>query len=141
MLPDIAYHIGKFNRGYTKLVNLWGADHHGYIPRMKAAMQALGKNADALEVDIIQMVRLVEDGMEVKMSKRTGNAVTVRELCEEVGVDAVRYNFVQRALDTHLDFDLGLARKQSNENPVYYAQFVRFCVRQAMRKSLSHLIY
>lgn len=135
LVPDIAYHITKFERGFEKLVNFWGADHHGYIPRMKAAMQALGKNKDQLEVDIIQMVRLVEDGAEVKMSKRTGNAVTIRELCEEVGVDAVRYNFVQRALDTHLDFDLGLARKQSNDNPVYYAQYAhaRMCsiLRQA----------
>ncbi len=135
LLPDIAYHIGKFNRGYTKLVNLWGADHHGYIPRMKAAMQALGKDPNALEVDIIQMVRLVEDGKEVKMSKRTGNAVTVRELCEEVGVDAVRYNFVQRALDTHLDFDLGLARKQSNENPVYYAQYAHARICSILRQA------
>lgn len=129
LVPDIAYHITKFDRGFEKLVNLWGADHHGYIPRMKAAMQALGKDANQLEVDIIQMVRLVENKEEIKMSKRTGNAVTVRELCEEVGVDAVRYFFVQRALDTHLDFDLALARKKSNENPVYYAQYAhaRIC--------------
>ncbi len=129
LVPDIAYHITKFERGFDKLVNLWGADHHGYIPRMKAAMSALGKDADQLEVDIIQMVRLVENKEEIKMSKRTGNAVTVRELCEEVGVDAVRYFFVQRALDTHLDFDLALARKQSNDNPVYYAQYAhaRIC--------------
>lgn len=129
LVPDIAYHITKFERGFDKLVNFWGADHHGYIPRMKAAMQALGKNPDQLEVDIIQMVRLVENKEEIKMSKRTGNAVTVRELCEEVGVDAVRYFFVQRALDTHLDFDLALARKQSNDNPVYYAQYAhaRIC--------------
>ena len=92
-------------------------------------MAALGQDSDQLKVDIIQMVRLVENGEEVKMSKRTGNAVTVRELCEEVGVDAVRYFFVQRALDTHLDFDLGLARRQSNDNPVYYAQYAhaRIC--------------
>lgn len=129
LVPDIAYHITKFERGFDKLVNLWGADHHGYIPRMKAAMKALGKNPDQLEVDIIQMVRLVENKEEIKMSKRTGNAVTIRELCEEVGVDAVRYFFVQRALDTHLDFDLTLARKQSNDNPVYYAQYAhaRIC--------------
>lgn len=129
LVPDIAYHITKFERGFDKLVNLWGADHHGYIPRMKAAMQALGKNPDQLEVDIIQMVRLVENKEEIKMSKRTGNAVTIRELCEEVGVDAVRYFFVQRALDTHLDFDLALAKKQSNDNPVYYAQYAhaRIC--------------
>lgn len=129
LMPDIAYHITKFERGFDTLINFWGADHHGYIPRMKAAMAALGQDSDQLKVDIIQMVRLVENGEEVKMSKRTGNAVTVRELCEEVGVDAVRYFFVQRALDTHLDFDLGLARRQSNDNPVYYAQYAhaRIC--------------
>ncbi len=140
LVPDIAYHITKFERGYDKLVNFWGADHHGYIPRLKAAMQALGKQQDDLEVDIIQMVRLVENGVEVKMSKRTGNAVTIRELCDEVGVDAARYYFVQRALDTHLDFDMGLARKQSNDNPVYYAQYAhaRICsiLRQAEGYSL-----
>ena len=121
-------------------MNFWGADHHGYIPRLKAAMQALGKQQDDLEVDIIQMVRLVENGVEVKMSKRTGNAVTIRELCDEVGVDAARYYFVQRALDTHLDFDMGLAKKQSNDNPVYYAQYAhaRICsiLRQAEGYSL-----
>ena len=140
LVPDIAYHITKFERGYDKLVNFWGADHHGYIPRLKAAMQALGKQQDDLEVDIIQMVRLVENGVEVKMSKRTGNAVTIRELCDEVGVDAARYYFVQRALDTHLDFDMGLAKKQSNDNPVYYAQYAhaRICsiLRQAEGYSL-----
>lgn len=129
LTPDIANHEYKFERGYTKLVNLWGADHHGYICRMKAAMQALGHDKDALEVDIIQMVRLVENGQEVKMSKRTGNAVTIRELCEDIGVDAARYFYVSRAVDTHMDFDLGLARKQTNENPVYYAQYAhaRMC--------------
>lgn len=135
LMPDIAYHITKFERGFDKLVNFWGADHHGYIPRMKAAMQALGKDKDQLEVDIIQMVRLVENGEEVKMSKRTGNAVTIRELCEEVGVDAVRYFFVQRALDTHLDFDLGLARKQSNDNPVYYAQYAHARICSILRQA------
>lgn len=135
LTPDIANHIYKYERGYTKLVNLWGADHHGYIARMKAALVALGYPKDGLEVDIIQMVRLVENGEEVKMSKRTGNAVTIRELCEDIGVDAARYFFVSRAVDTHFDFDLGLARKQTNENPVYYAQYAyaRICsiLRQA----------
>ncbi len=135
LMPDIAYHITKFERGFDQLVNFWGADHHGYIPRMKAAMQALGKNPDQLAVDIIQMVRLVENGEEVKMSKRTGNAVTIRELCEEVGVDAVRYFFVQRALDTHLDFDLALARKQSNDNPVYYAQYAHARICSILRQA------
>ena len=129
LVPDIAYHINKLDRGYNKLVDFFGADHHGYIPRLKASIQALGRDADTLEVDIIQMVRLVENGEEVKMSKRLGNAVTLRELCEMVGVDAARYYFVSRALDTHFDFDLGLAKKQSNDNPVYYAQYAyaRMC--------------
>lgn len=135
LMPDIAYHITKFERGFDQLINLWGADHHGYIPRMKAAMQALGKDPDQLTVDIIQMVRLVENGEEIKMSKRTGNAVTVRELCEEVGVDGVRYFFVQRALDTHLDFDLALARKQSNDNPVYYAQYAHARICSILRQA------
>ena len=123
MTPDIANHLYKLQRGYKKMIDLWGADHHGYIPRMKAAMQAFGYDADVLEVDIIQMVHLVEDGKEVKMSKRTGNAVTIRELMEDVGVDAARYFFVSRAVDNQMDFDLNLARKKSNENPVYYIQY------------------
>lgn len=129
LTPDIANHMYKFDRGYTKLINLWGADHHGYIPRMKAAIHAMGYPENSLEVDIIQMVRLVENGEEVKMSKRSGNAVTIRELCDDIGVDCARYFFLSRALDTHLDFDLGLAKTQSNENPVYYAQYAyaRIC--------------
>ncbi|MDD6467431.1 MAG: arginine--tRNA ligase [Erysipelotrichaceae bacterium] len=127
--PDIAYHNNKFERGYDMLVDILGADHHGYINRMKAAMQTLGYNKDALNIDIIQMVRLIKDGEEVKMSKRTGNAIALRELIEEIGVDATRYNFVSRAADTHLDFDLGLAVAQTNDNPVYYAQYAhaRMC--------------
>ena len=121
--PDIANHIGKVERGYEKLVNLWGADHHGYIARMQAALTALGYPKGTLIVDIIQMVRLVENGREVKMSKRTGNAVTIRELCDDIGVDSARYFFLAKALDTHLDFDLGIARKRTNENPVFYAQY------------------
>lgn len=129
LTPDIANHIYKFERGYTKLVNLWGADHHGYIPRMKAAIEALGYGKDALEVDLIQMVRLVENGQEVKMSKRTGNAVTIRELVDDIGVDAARYFFVSKAVDVHLDFDLGLARSKTSDNPVFYAQYAhaRMC--------------
>lgn len=122
LTPDIANHLHKLERGYSRMVNFWGADHHGYIPRMKAALEALG-HKDVLDVDIVQMVRMVEDGKEVKMSKRTGNAITLRDLCDDIGVDAVRYNMVTRALETHFDFDLGVARKQSNDNPVYYAQY------------------
>ena len=122
LTPDIANHIEKLKRGNDKLVDIWGADHHGYIARVKASMQALGYEADKLEVDIIQMVRLIKDGEEFKMSKRTGKAVTIRELVDEVGVDAVRYFFVMRSGETQMDFDLDLATKKSNENPVYYAQ-------------------
>lgn len=113
LVPDIAYHNDKYKRGYDLLVDFLGADHHGYIPRLKASMQALGNDPDKLNVDIIQMVRLVSDGKEVKMSKRLGNATTINELCDSVGVDAARYFFVQRALDSHLDFDIELAKRQS----------------------------
>ena len=129
LTPDIANHIHKFERGYQLLVNIWGADHHGYIPRMKAAMKALGYDPDNLQVDLCQMVRMVENGQEVKMSKRTGNAITLRELIDDIGLDCARYFFLSKALDTHLDFDLTLARTQSNDNPVYYAQYAyaRIC--------------
>lgn len=135
MTPDIANHLHKYDRGYEMLVNIWGADHHGYIPRMKAAMEALGYPRDNLQVDLCQMVRMVENGEEVKMSKRTGNAITLRELCDDIGVDCTRYFFLSKALDTHMDFDLTLARTKNNDNPVYYAQYAyaRICsvLRQA----------
>ena len=129
LTPDIANNMYKYERGYEKLVNLWGADHHGYIARMKAAIQALGHQKDSLEVDLIQMVRLVENGQEVKMSKRTGNAITIRELVDDIGCDAARYFFISKAVDTHMDLDLGLARSQSTDNPVFYAQYAyaRIC--------------
>ncbi|RHW40041.1 arginine--tRNA ligase [Lysinibacillus yapensis] len=129
LTPDIAYHEDKIQRGFDKLINIWGADHHGYIPRMKAAIQALGYDREKLEVEVIQMVQLYKNGEKYKMSKRTGNAVTMRELVEEVGLDAVRYYFVKTACDSHMDFDLDLAVSQSNENPVYYAQYAhaRIC--------------
>jgi arginyl-tRNA synthetase len=129
LTPDIAYHQDKIKRGFDKLINIWGADHHGYIPRMKAAIEALGYDRDTLEVQIIQMVQLYQNGEKMKMSKRTGKAVTMRDLIEEVGLDATRYFFAMRSGDTHLDFDLDLAVSQSNENPVYYAQYAhaRIC--------------
>ncbi|NME07466.1 arginine--tRNA ligase [Psychrobacillus sp. BL-248-WT-3] len=129
LLPDIAYHENKLARGFDQLINIWGADHHGYIPRMKAAFEALGYNREKLEVSVIQMVQLYKDGEKMKMSKRTGKAVTMRELVEEVGLDAVRYFFGMRSGDSHMDFDLDLAVSQSNENPVYYAQYAhaRIC--------------
>ncbi len=121
--PDIAYHKDKFDRGYDHLINIFGADHHGYMARLKAGLKILGYDDNKLEFRIIQIVRLMENGQEVKMSKRTGNAVTIRELCEDVGVDVARYFFISKPIISHLDFDLTLARKQSNENPVYYIQY------------------
>lgn len=133
LTPDIAYHEDKLRRGFDKLINIWGADHHGYIPRMKAAIEALGYDRGTLEVDIIQMVQLYKNGEKFKMSKRTGNAVTMRELVEEVGLDAVRYFFVKTAGDSHMDFDLDLAVSQSNENPVYYAQYAHARISSILR--------
>lgn len=142
LLPDIAYHRDKLERGFEKLINIWGADHHGYIPRMKAAIQALGYSADTLEVEIIQLVHLYKNGEKMKMSKRTGKAVTMRDLVEEVGLDATRYFFAMRSADTHMDFDLDLAVSQSNENPVYYAQYAhaRICsiLRSAEEMNLDY---
>ncbi|NQD65233.1 arginine--tRNA ligase [Bacillus haikouensis] len=141
LTPDISYHQDKFERGHDVLINIWGADHHGYIPRMKAAIEALGFNRNNLEVEVIQLVHLYKDGEKMKMSKRTGKAVTLRELVEEVGLDAVRYFFAMRSADTHMDFDLDLAVSQSNENPVYYAQYAhaRICsiLRQAEEQGLA----
>lgn len=129
MTPDIANHVYKVERGYPMMVNLWGADHHSYVTRMKAALTALGYPKGCLEVVLIQMVRMVEDGKEVKMSKRTGNAITIRELCEDIGVDAARWFFASKDVSTHMDFDLKLARSRDNNNPVYYAQYAhsRMC--------------
>jgi arginyl-tRNA synthetase len=135
LTPDIAYHEDKIARGFEKLINIWGADHHGYIPRMKAAIQALGNGNDTLEVSIIQMVQLYKDGEKMKMSKRTGKAVTMRELVEEVGLDAVRYFFAMRSGDSHMDFDLDLAVSQSNENPVFYAQYAHARISSILRSA------
>jgi arginyl-tRNA synthetase len=135
LTPDIAYHRNKFERGFDKVINIWGADHHGYIPRMKAAIEALGFDPENLEVEIIQLVHLYKNGEKMKMSKRTGKAVTMRELIEEVGLDAVRYFFAMRSGDTHMDFDLDLAVSQSNENPVYYAQYAHARICSILRQA------
>lgn len=129
LLPDIAYHNDKFNRGYDLLIDLFGADHHGYITRIKSSQKDLGHNPDNLKVLLIQMVRLFKDGEEYKMSKRTGNAISMKELVEECGVDSIRYFFVSRSCNSHLDFDINLANTLGNENPVYYAQYThaRLC--------------
>ena len=128
-MPDIVYHVNKLSRGFDQLIDVLGADHHGYINRMKSALMMHGYSSDALEVELIQMVRMMRDGKEFKLSKRTGNGYTLRELCEDVGVDAARYFFVMRNASSHLDFDLDLAVKQSSDNPVFYAQYAhaRLC--------------
>jgi arginyl-tRNA synthetase len=133
--PDIAYHEDKIQRGFDTLINIWGADHHGYIPRMMAAIEALGYGKDKLEVIVAQMVHLYKDGERMMMSKRTGKAVTLRELVEDVGLDAVRYFFVMRSGDTQMDFDLDLAVSESNENPVYYAQYAHARISSILRQS------
>lgn len=123
LAADIAYHRNKLERGFERLINIWGADHHGYICRVKAAIGSLGYSPEQLEVLIVQMVSLYRSGQLVKMSKRTGKSVTLAELIEEVGTDAARFFFIMRSLDSQLDFDLDLAKSQSNENPVYYIQY------------------
>ena len=140
LTPDIAYHKDKFDRGYDELIDILGADHHGYIARLKAGIKIMGNNPDALKVLIVQIVRLMENGEEVKMSKRTGNAVTIRELCEDVGVDVARYFFISKPIDSHLDFDLSLARKQSADNPVYYIQYAYARISSILSKDSSFII-
>ncbi len=143
LTPDIAYHRDKYARGFDKVMNIWGADHHGYIPRMKAAMQALGNDPDKLIVLIAQMVSLFQGGEKVKMSKRTGKAVTMEDLMDEVGIDPMRYFFTMRSMDSHLDFDMDLAVSTSNENPAFYVQYAhaRICsiFRQAEEQNVAVL--
>jgi arginyl-tRNA synthetase len=134
LASDIAYHDNKFRRGFETVINIWGADHHGYIPRMKAAMAALGYDPARLEVLILQMVSLYQGGELVKMSKRTGQGVTLTELIEEVGRDAARYFFIMRSLDSQLDFDLDLAKSHSNDNPVYYVQYAHARIASIFRQ-------
>ncbi|WP_427707554.1 arginine--tRNA ligase [Staphylococcus parequorum] len=140
-LPDIAYHFDKIERGNDVLINLFGADHHGYINRLKASLESFGVENDRLEIQIMQMVRLMQDGQEVKMSKRTGNAITLREIMDEVGVDAARYFLTMRSPDTHFDFDMELAKQESQDNPVYYAQYAhaRICsiLKQAEERGIK----
>lgn len=127
--PDTAYHYNKINRGNDILIDLMGADHHGYINRLKASLETFGVDSNRLEIQIMQMVRLMQDGVEVKMSKRTGNAITLREIMDEVGIDAARYFLTMRSPDSHFDFDLELAKEKSQDNPIYYAQYAhaRIC--------------
>lgn len=140
-LPDIAYHYDKIERGYDTLINLFGADHHGYINRLKASLETFGTDSKRLEIQVMQMVRLLQDGQEVKMSKRTGNAITLRDIMDEVGIDAARYFLTMRSPDSHFDFDMELAKSESSDNPVYYAQYAhaRICsiLRQAAENGIT----
>jgi len=120
---DIAYHRNKFERKFNKLINVWGADHHGYVPRLKASMQGLDYDPDILQVVLVQMVQLTRGGEPVRMGKRTGEFVSLEEVLEEVGRDAARFFFLMRKADSHLDFDLDLAKRQSSDNPVFYVQY------------------
>lgn len=132
---DIAYHMNKFERGFDRVINIWGADHHGHVPRMKGAVAALGYDPGALRIMLMQLVRLYKNGVIVRMSKRTGQFVTLEELMEEVGRDAARYFFVMRSPDSHLEFDMDLARSRTNENPVYYIQYAHARICSILRQS------
>jgi arginyl-tRNA synthetase len=139
---DMAYHLQKFNRGYDRLIDIWGADHHGYVPRLKASLQSLGLDPKALTVILVQLVTLIREGKPVAMSTRAGEFVTLKEVLDEVGQDAARFIFLTRRSDSPLDFDLDLAKKQSNENPVYYVQYAhaRVCSILAVARSQGFII-
>ncbi|MFA5529115.1 MAG: arginine--tRNA ligase [Thiohalomonadaceae bacterium] len=139
---DIAYHMEKFERGFDRVIDVWGADHHGYVPRVKAALQAMGQDPDLLDVLLVQFAILYRGGERVQMSTRSGSFVTLRELRREVGNDAARFFYVMRKCEQHMDFDLDLAKSQSNDNPVYYIQYAhaRICsvMRQMTEKGYSY---
>jgi arginyl-tRNA synthetase len=141
---DIAYHRNKFERNFNKLINVWGADHHGYVPRLKAAMRGLGYDPNVLQVVLVQMVQLTRGGEPVRMGKRTGEFVSLEEVLQEVGRDAARFFFLMRKSDSHLDFDLELAKRQSSDNPVFYVQYAHARVasifEQARRSGLEGII-
>lgn len=132
---DIAYHLEKLDRGYDKIINIWGADHHGYIARVKASIKALGHDPDKLEVLLVQFANLYRNGEKVSMSTRSGSFVTLRELCEEVGIDAARFFYVLRKSEQHMDFDLDLAKSKTNENPVFYIQYAHARICSVIKQS------
>jgi arginyl-tRNA synthetase len=134
---DIAYHREKFERGFDMLVDIWGADHHGYVERLKASIEALGRNREDLRVLLIQFVTLLKEGKPVGMSTRSGQFTTLREVLDEVGPDAARFFFLMRKSDAHLEFDLDLAKKTSNENPVYYVQYAHARIESIFRTALG----
>jgi arginyl-tRNA synthetase len=135
LASDIAYHRNKLARGFTQLVNIWGADHHGYIPRVQAVIQAFGHPKDSLHVLLVQLVSILRHGQPVPMSKRAGTFVTLRDVVQDVGADAARYIFLTRRSDSHLDFDLDIAKEQSRENPVYYVQYAHARIASVFREA------
>lgn len=135
LLPDIAYHCDKIERGFDELIDVLGADHHGYIDRLKASLEMMSKDSGILDIKILQMVRLIKDNEELKLSKRTGKTVTLSEIIEEVGVNATRYLFSSKSLDTQLDFNIDLALKQNSENPVYYIEYANARICSILKKS------
>lgn len=140
---DMAYHLNKFNRGFDLIINIWGADHHGYIPRIMALCRALGRSDDAIKIILVQFVRLLREGKAVGMSTRAGEFVTLREVIDEVGSDATRFFFLMRRADSHLDFDIELAKKESEDNPVYYVQYaharIGSILREAKERGISEI--
>ncbi|MFA6031189.1 MAG: arginine--tRNA ligase [Elusimicrobiota bacterium] len=139
-LADIAYHEDKFSRGFDRLIDIWGADHHGYVPRMKAAVEALGHPPESFHAIIHQLVHLFRGKEAVKMSKRAGEFVTLRELVEEAGLDACRFFFALRGPNAHMNFDIELARKQSQENPVFYVQYVHARIHSIFAEAAKHAL-
>ncbi|MFC1594393.1 arginine--tRNA ligase [Candidatus Omnitrophota bacterium] len=137
LAPDIVYHKNKYDRGFDTIINMWGPDHHGYIPRIKAAAEALGHCAESLEVKIVQLATIYRDGQPVSMSTRRGQFITLREVIDEVGVDAARFFFLMRRLEAHLDFDLELAKKQTPENPVFYIQYAHARIASIKKKAIE----
>jgi len=123
LAPDIAYHLDKYRRGYARIIDIWGPDHHGYVPRMKAAIKALGESENSLDILIVQLATLYRAGKLVSMSTRAGEFITLREVMDEIGKDAARFCFIMRRISSHLDFDLDVVKKESMENPVYYIQY------------------
>lgn len=137
---DVAYHMDKFNRGYTNLIDVWGGDHHGYINRVKSSISSLGQSADKFEVLIIQMINILQNNERVKMSKRSGTSVTIKDLLKEIDVDSLRYFFLMRSADTQVDFDIELAKQQNADNPIYYIQYAHARIAKLLQKALEENI-
>lgn len=134
---DVAYHMDKFNRGYSNLIDVWGGDHHGYINRVKSSISSLGQSADKFEVLIIQMINILQNNERVKMSKRSGTSVTIKDLLKEIDVDSLRYFFLMRSADTQVDFDIELAKQQNADNPIYYIQYAHARIAKLLQKALE----